>query len=235
MKHARVKKQVKLNPTFHKDYFEKINEPQKAYWLGYLFNVARVRDDGYFYLARTLNQDIEALVRFSMDLNLNSDILNKRIVRTDGKVDFITYYLSFTNKQFTDGFYGYLPGGDSYINLKPVYPNISPIYNRHFIRGLFDSYSSVMKHEFDGRKYYLIRLDGPVTLLKKIQKILKDEIEMTSVVVPREGTANRFGMVLEIQNITIFPDLILYLYSDVERYNTRKYEQLMDVFHFLYS
>ena len=235
MNHARPKRLLRLNPSFHRDYFHKIDEPQKAYWLGYLYNVGRVRKDGYFYLARTLNQDLEALARFSMDLNLNSDILNRRTIRKNGKVDYITYYLGFMDKEFTDGFYGYIPGGDSYINKEPLYPNISPEYNRHFIRGLFDSYSSVIKKNYGEEKRMNIRIDGRGPMLETVAKILKDEIEMNSSLKDAGRALNRLEDTLSLKSTKSLPDFILYLYDGVERYNTTKYEQLMDLFHLFYS
>lgn len=234
MKKRRKQKLVKrLNGNFKSDFFSEVNTPEKAYWLGYLYNAGNFRKDGFFYFERNSLSDIDSLYRFLQDVDLIADISHRRRNRKEGKVSSMTYYVGFYNKEFTDGFYKYFPKGDSRLDNSQLYPNISPELNRHFIRGLLDSLSSILEVEKDNRLNYVVRLDGNYKMLEKIQLILLDEIGLNSHISTR-NTANRFRNILNIQSRVNLPDFIIYLYDDVDNYNSTKHEQLMQLFNLIY-
>lgn len=223
----------RFNPNFKKDFFQSINTPEKAYWLGYLYNLGHFRKDGFFFFEQNTKRDIDSLFRFLEDIDLVADVFYRRRNRTKGEVSSTNFYVGFYCKEFTDGLFKYFPNGDSRLDDNQRYPNIAPELNRHFIRGLFESLSSVTQTTNSGIPSYIIRLDGNYDMLRQIQLILKEEAEVTSHLANRD-TANRFEHMITIQGRLTLPDLIIYLYNNVDSFNERKSEQLMQVYNSLY-
>lgn len=232
-KRRKQKLTTRFNPNFKKDFFTKVNTPEKAYWLGYLYNLGNFRKDGFFYIEQNSNGDTDSLIRLLEDIDLITDIMHRRRNRRDGKVISSTYYIGFYCQEFVDGFFGYFPGGDSRLDDSQSYPNIAPEFNRHFIRGLFESFSSVIQTKILDKPSYMVRIDGNYDMLRQIQVILKEEAEITCHLANRD-TANRFSHALTMQGRLNLPDFILYLYNDVDSYNERKSEQLLQVYSVLY-
>lgn len=224
---------TRFNPSFRKDFFDKIDEPEKAYWLGYLYNNARFDEDGYFYFTRNRKSDFDALVRFLTDVRLSTHLYKNQTVYTDDGPNY-TYYIAIQCKEFTDGFYKYFPHGDAGKKQTDIYPNISPDMNRHFIRGLYDSLSSVIRTKDGDTKRIQIRINGSYGMLRKIRSILDEELEFKSYVA-KASRYSRFDNMLVAQSSVKLPDFILYLYDGVKSYNTYKYEQLVALFDNLYG
>lgn len=229
-----IRQQPYLNKGFDEQYFKKVDSSDKAYWLGYLFNVSYMFEDGFFLFSRRQSNHFDALMDFCKDTGLTTDLFRYSDTRSQKKLNSLTYNVAFTSKEFVQGFKGYFPGGTSFETKEANYPNISPEFNRDFIRGLFDSGSSVFQSSKGKRMAPHIWIDGSYEMLRKIQQILIEEVDVTSHIGER-GATNRQPHAMKLSSIKKLPDFILYLYDNATHYNTHKYQQLIELFDDMYD
>lgn len=224
----------RINIRFKKNFFDKIDEGRKAYWLAYLYSEATITEDGYFYLSKTSASDIESLISFLEDVDLISDIKHERRTRDGNRIISTKYYISFKSEEFAKGYYGYFKEGTRKMKGNQRYPNIAPQFNRDFIRGLIDSKSTFVSSKKEGVPFYLLVIPGDEKILKEIQLILWRKLKLKTVLRENDKSYYHNEFSLTIQSKAILPDLILYLYDDVKTYEKEKYRRFIEVFDDMY-
>jgi hypothetical protein len=132
----------------NENYFEKIDEYQKAYWLGLLFS------DGYVRKRKQMNGKHKqgGIVGISLKNGdqyllekLISDLDSSYTLRKQIKDEFLSYKLEINSVKMTDDLIklGCIPNKS--LILLP--PKLNDKYISHFIRGYFDGDGSIGKYE----------------------------------------------------------------------------------------
>ena len=135
-----IKNTNRINRHIDSNYFSKIDSPEKAYWLGFLFTDGSV--DHYHSTGRIRlqlqEQDLEILKQFKQDLKIDSKIIyDKRPNSTCCSVEFVDEQI------FNDlGKYDIIPKKTYLVNHIP-YQKIPKEYWSAYALGLFDGDGSL--------------------------------------------------------------------------------------------
>lgn len=207
----------RLNPYLIENYFEEINSPEKAYWLGWLISDGAITfqpEKNKYQLELTLKaEDINILHLLENDLGLTNKVYNsgkkyKRFSLGSKKIISDLVNLGITqNKSFT-----------------VKVPNFNNEYNSAFIRGIFDgdggfttytrssNQKKCMELSFCGNEYIITWVLN--TLLEEIPKLKHNSIT-------REGNIKRIRWSSK-KDIILIRD---YIYNNHNNhYLKRKYD-----------
>jgi intein-encoded DNA endonuclease-like protein len=148
------------------DYFNNIDNSEKAYWLGFLYADAGM--DKYSMNLSIDIKDINHLHKFNEDLN--SDMIIRFIKNM--------CILKISNKQFVDNLIknGCVPKKSLIIR----YPNIDKKFNRDFIRGYFDGDGCISIRKSNNKNGTFDISSGSINFLNEIKTILIDELNISN-------------------------------------------------------
>lgn len=198
-------------------YFNKIDTPEKAYWLGFLYADGCVHSHNYEISINIT--DKEHVEKFKKAIGA----INHRITETmDSRWENakILYQLSIKDKQLHSDLikWGCIPQKSLQLN---SFPNIPRDYISHFIRGYFDGDGSL--HYLQGTNNFRISFLGTPEFLKEIQK----ETQTTQISLAK-GTGQAY--VLQIAGRKQVVRILEYLYQDSEEKTRldRKYKKYLD-------
>lgn len=198
-------------------YFNKIDTPEKAYWLGFLYADGCVHSHNYEVSVNIT--DKEHVEKFKKAIGA----INHRITETMDsrwKNAKILYQLSIKDKQLHNDLikWGCIPQKSLQLN---SFPNIPRDYVSHFIRGYFDGDGSL--HYLQGTNNFRISFLGTPEFLKEIQK----ETQTTQISLAK-GTGQAY--VLQIAGRKQVVRILEYLYQDSEEKTRldRKYKKYLD-------
>lgn len=163
---------------FNINYFDNIDLPEKAYWLGFISADGCLKDNK----VRLVSKDYEVIYKFKKALNSEHKIVNSIIIDKRSNKKYQSYILSITNNGFTKKV-------EKYINIDKstnfYLPNIDKNLYPYFIAGMFDGDGSFTiygknKHRIKvsliSTKECLEQVQNfllEIGLLKKKTKILK--------------------------------------------------------------
>ena len=125
----------RVNKHLKSDYFSKIDAPEKAYWLGFLYtdgSVDKSKGSGRIRL-QLQNEDIEILEKFKQDLGIESKIIKDKRERSQcSSVEFVDeqIYQDLVN-------FGIIPN-KTYQSHSIPFNNIPKEYIEAFLLGLYD-------------------------------------------------------------------------------------------------
>tara|TARA_Y100000034_G_C6867917_1_gene395775 strand:+ start:351 stop:1169 length:819 start_codon:yes stop_codon:yes gene_type:complete len=206
-------------------YFAKINDPIKAYWLGFIITDGCITKNRLaIFLQR---RDEGHLELFKSDIQSNGKIIRIKkkaagIVTKYNKYEFYDQsYLGIYSKILTSDLakYGVIPNKTYSVK----YPkNISPEFHRDFIRGVVDGDGCIYK----GKKSQQVGIGiyGTHALLKSIQKILVKNCNVN------------FNKIIHIKNIYKLTyhgnksatKICSFLYDGATRFLERKINKILE-------
>jgi hypothetical protein len=198
-------------------YFEIINTPEKAYWLGFLYADGFVTKDGKFGLSL---KSCDEYIIYQLKNDLKSDSPIKKYITTGGYKIGIEYSkLLITDYKMRDDLikHGVFLNKTNIVNK----PNINNNLIRHFIRGYFDGDGSIYRSiknpdyniSFCGTDKLLTFIHNYFFINGFIKKNLKLEKRRPNHIV----SSIRYGGNNQVLNI------MNHLYKDATRYLIRKY------------
>lgn len=160
-------KRNRLNESklkFDIEYFDKIDTPEKAYWLGFITADGCLKSNRL----RIVSKDKEVLDKFKESIKSEHKISeNKTIDKRSGKT-YNWYTLSITNQLFTKKI-------QRYINIEKsvnfLIPKLENSLYRYFISGLFDGDGSISIKNDKLR----VSLISTKECLEEIQEILLEK------------------------------------------------------------
>ncbi len=198
-------------------YFNKIDTPEKAYWLGFLYADGCVHSNRYEISINIT--DKEHIEKFKKAIGA----INHKITETTDsrwKNAKTLYQFSIRDKQLHSDLvkWGCIPQKSLQLN---SFPNIPRDYISHFIRGYFDGDGSL--HYLQGTNNFRISFLGTQEFLKEIQK----ETQTTRISLAK-GTGQAY--VLQIAGRKQVVRILKYLYRDSEEKTRldRKYKKYLD-------
>lgn len=200
----------------NENYFEKIDNIEKAYWLGFLFADGYVRmhkgRSAELKLKLSIN-DKEHIKLFRKTLESTHPIKDEEnVTYNNGKKSVTTCsFISVNSKKLVSDLYK-----NGCVNKKSFiieFPNIDRKYYRHFIRGYFDGDGSIYVN--NGRNDLSI-VSASLIFLKRIQEILKNDINVTSKIY-NEQNYHRLKIFRKNDVLHIYKYMYNYSYVFLER------------------
>lgn len=158
-------------------YFQTIDTPEKAYWLGFLYADGGVTDSGSIHRVRInlAECDYEHLVKFRKAIGAFNTPIKETVKRTNGK-EYKGYYISFSDKEMVQDLIS--KGCFPKKSLKLNFPTEEQVpYNLiyHFIRGYSDGDGTITCSYPHGKEflpYFSWGLLGTETFLTSVKNIL---------------------------------------------------------------
>lgn len=173
--------------VLNENYFEKIDTPNKAYWLGFLYAdgciMDRVRNGRISYVLELSlsREDISHLEKFKMSLKSNAPIKLKTV-----KDKYEACRLTICNKKICEDLIklGCVPR-KSLILTFPTEEQVPKYLIPHFIRGYLDGDGCV----FNNGKNVVVNFVSTFDFLSSIQEIMYDEFGLTKTSICKKGNA----------------------------------------------
>lgn len=203
------------------NFFEKIDNESKAYFLGLMVADGCVRNNGSVGI-NLQESDLHILELFKKELEYSGPILD--ISRTKKNPNWANQRnLHFTSKKISEDLqkYGLIQNKTH----STYFPDIPEELHPHFIRGVFDGDGCIC---FTGGKY-IFNIAGNNLLVEKIQEILieKCNLNKTTIRHPKKEAPNVSVMVYagnrQVKRIGE------YLYKDANFYIQRKYDKFKQI------
>lgn len=203
--------------SVNEDYFENIDNQEKAYWLGLLYADGYNSEERGYVRFGQAKKDKELVYKFKNILEAEHPVVfNER----HGKVqDF--YQISVSSVKLSKDLARH--GCMQNKTFKTEFPNIPEELYSHFIRGYFDGDGSI----WNSSGYPNISITGNIGLLERIQEILMKECQLnkTKLISRRKNSIVdiRYGGRNQIRRIYD------YLYKDATTFLSRKHNILNNI------
>lgn len=203
---------MKRKYNFNDDFFEKIDNEQKAYFLGLLLadgNVYALRNRIQITLIKSdqyILEEFAKVIGYTGKIYLDREKYSKLILPS--------------KKMCEDLFkLGCYPRKGSTLNGNPAnLPKINKTLINHLIRGYFDGDGHISKNKKLTNPYYNINITGSLPLITKMKKILiKNNITVSKIYKYKK----KISCTIVILNKSS-KNFITYLYKDANYYLTRK-------------
>lgn len=211
--------------SLNKDYFKKINNQNKAYFLGLLYADGNLSKSSNNISISLDKKDKHILDKFKEEINSSRKIKliikDKSIFKRKDQ-----YRLDITNKIF----YKHLLDKNLHPNksLTLKYPKIETNLQQHFIRGYFDGDGCVYSNP---KKYdYLVSFVGTKEFLLETQKhLIKNcKLNKTKLYNPKTQKGNNV-YILTYQGRKSVKKIQEFLYKNSSIYLTRKYKKFKSI------
>lgn len=204
--------------TLKTDFFKKIDSPEKAYILGFLYA------DGYNNPEKREISIVQKIGSEDILYKIKSVLNYSGPIRSKG-TKFLE--LRIACKEMTDDLsnLGCMKGKS--LNLK--YPNIPSHLNNHFIRGVFDGDGSIcLRYNVSKKSNEIERktqfsISGYIPFLKQIQEILSSECNINKVKIIKEKRRKSNVGYLMYSGCRQCIKIRDYLYKEATIYMNRKY------------
>lgn len=221
--------------NYNKDYFQKIDTPDKAYWLGFLFaDGCIVR----FYKNEILksmslevtlsSRDREHLVKLNNVLQSNVPIRDKLVKLDNKEYSSCRLTINCTKLCYDLIDKGCIPQKSCIVRL-PEDNVVSRELKRDFLRGYFDGNGCIHIGIMNNKPHIEISIStGTEAMLKDIASFLFSEKAVT--VIPKINNDNRSKGCDMFYYGDAVKDLLDYMYMNSNNYLLRKYQQYKDYY-----
>ena len=217
--------------TCNPNYFEKIDNEWKAYWLGFLYadgyichekKNGKVKNSVNLCLA-TLDEN--HLIKFQNSVQANNPIKHRES-HLNGK----TYYnskISICNKKMCEDLIelGCVPRKSLTLNF-PNNDQLPEEYHSHFIRGYFDGDGCVSINE--KQRYAVVNFVGTKEFLECIESLFRKLLGIPKVTITINNDSKAYS--LQYGNIRSVELIYKYLYKNANIFLDRKLEKFNEVF-----
>lgn len=135
--HFIINKNNKKYNKYNEDYFETIDTPDKAYWLGFIYADGYITTSNRWGIELQYN-DISHLQLLNKCLNSNVEIKSRLKKSPSGSINKVAYILISNKKMYLDLLKNGVIKNKTYTLEFPKENIIPDSLMNHFIRGLFD-------------------------------------------------------------------------------------------------
>lgn len=139
-------------PLAHPDFFNVIDTPEKAYWLGFMYADGNVSSDGKKVNLKLHSRDHDHIVKFITAVGWGGEVRQRLAVTNYGKYTFS--YITIASSELNAGLVksGCVPNRTTWA--RP--PKLTGKLAVHFIRGLIDGDGTIVKRagKVTGIKFY---------------------------------------------------------------------------------
>lgn len=206
--------------TINEDYFDVIDNQDKAYWLGFIAADGYNREDRGYIEFRLHKQDIDILNKFKQCLSSNHNIQIYKDTYCN-----LTIYSSKLSKKLAE--YGIIQNKTYSLQL----PNIENSLFRHFIRGYFDGdgcFSVIKRNDRKNSlsKTYQLNITGMPEPLRIIQLHLIKNVNIVDNGL--KSRASTYAVTMHYSGKNVCKRILDYLYHDANLYLQRKYNKYIE-------
>ena len=199
-------------PVDHEDFFDKVDTPEKAYWLGFVCADGNVSADGKYVQIKLHERDASHLEKFKSVIGYHGEIHSYSAVTNYGAYNFCQVIVNSPRLNSSLVKHGCIPLKTTW--LEPP-QGLRTSLQRHFIRGMIDGDGTIVKR---GGKVIGVKLYG-------VQKIARWAAE----VIPGGRVRLHSGQTWEVQWNGLEAIKILYGdSSDMSRLD-RKYDAVKEI------
>lgn len=208
---ANEKKRVKK--TYNSDYFEKINTPDKAYWLGFLYADGGIIANKRWAVRINLKaEDIDHLEKFLKAIEYTEGKIRETVKKDNGK-EYKGAYINISDKKMVQDLIdkGCTPK-KSYTISFPTENQVPNNLLSHFIRGYFDGDGCITSsnHKNSTLRYYGGNVIGTKSMLQGILKAIgKDYLKINPLSKIRDSV-----FTVSFSGNRMMSQLADYLYKD---------------------
>lgn len=216
------------------NYFNEINTPDKAYWLGFIYA------DGYVTISSTgqkvfgislSRKDRLHLVKLALSLKSNYPIHD---YITDNAYAEGTEYsrLNITSDELVDNLIKHGVHEQKTDIIKP--PSINEELVPHFLRGYFDGDGCVTRYQKSGYTNYAIKILGTKELLDWINDYVEYKLgfRIPNYFARKEG---QLTLSYEISSCKRSKEFLDIIYKNANIYLDRKYNKYLELCEFMFS
>lgn len=162
------KKLSKNDYTYAETLFEKINNEEKAYWLGFLYADGNVSDRSNIVALALAEKDLEHLKKYREFFKLETKKITKKIKRKDNK-EYIGYEFATCNQKIKNDLINLGCKPKKTYTLKFPTNDIVPQHlMHHFVRGYMDGDGAIESNERGSK--IIIEILGTKEFLDSYQK-----------------------------------------------------------------
>lgn len=206
--------------TINEDYFDVIDNQDKAYWLGFIAADGYNREDRGYIEFRLHKQDIDILNKFKQCLSSNHNIQIYKDTYCN-----LTIYSSKLSKKLAE--YGIIQNKTYSLQL----PNIENSLFRHFIRGYFDGdgcFSVIKRNDRKNplSKTYQLNITGMPEPLRIIQLHLIKNVNIVDNGL--KSRVSKCAVTMHYSGKNVCKRILDYLYHDANLYLQRKYNKYIE-------
>lgn len=221
LKEYRINSKRKGRYTLNENYFDIIDTPNKAYWLGLIAADGCITESNYFAISLV---DKDILEKLKQDLNFSGEVYKPKI-----KSGNTVYRINFSSKGICDG----LRKNGIHENKSLTYdklPNIRHGLIRHFIRGYFDgdgcisesistSYYNDNKYEYEN---FMVNIIATDTFCIQLKNEIYEEIGYEVSICESKSDGMSY---IKIFSNKALNDFYWYLYCNTDLYLKRKHDK----------
>lgn len=217
--HIKTISEAKQIYTLDENYFDKIDNQNKAYLLGWLWSDGHNCIKNRAIIISLQEQDKYILDLFNKELKSNRPLY---YIERSKDIDYNRqnqYRLQIVNKHLSQSLLdlGMVHNKGLTAHFPEKIPNeLLP----HFIRGVFDGDGYISKNKSDCR----MSITGTIWMCEELQKIFKDTINVNSYIVIPHNNVDKPTRTLYIAGRKQINDVYNYMYKDAKNYLIRKKE-----------
>lgn len=220
---------------YNKDYFEKIDNADKAYWLGFLYADGCInsvyKNDKLKNMSLELTlceQDKEHLVKFRDSLESNVPISEKLVKNKDKIYKSYRIVINCTKLCKDLCSLGCTPR-KTYDLSFPSYDIVPSKYMRDFIRGFFEGDGCIHTSTMSGEPHIEISITGMESMLREICDFLISERILRVYPKIHKDKRSKASSVY-MYGTDAVKDILDYLYKNSNIYLSRKYEKYINFY-----
>lgn len=194
--------------TFNEYYFDKIDTPNKAYLLGFLYADGCIQKNNVVSII-VHQKDIEILQMFKKELNASneiSEVKSKPHVR-----------IFFCSKHMCDTLINIGCRHNKTYSLS--FPNIDDVYKYDFIRGFMDGDGSISLISRRDKKYISLSFTGTLEMMQELKRIFNMDSKIRFY---RGAYSIHIGKTEDVLRI------LNNIYNNAELYMTRKFKKYQE-------
>lgn len=221
---------------YNKDYFSKIDNADKAYWLGFLYADGSINR---FYKGEKLRsmtlelglcyQDKEHLKKFKKCLETNIPIFEKTNKLNGKEYKSVRIQLNNTKLCYDLCDLGCTP--NKTYNIKfPTFEIVPKEFMRDFIRGFFDGDGCVSISEMNGKPHIFTTITGMSDMLQGISDFLISEKIIRVRPKLHKDKRRNYTYAVYFYGTDSNKEFLDYLYKDANIYLERKYNQYINFY-----
>ena len=221
---------------YNKDYFEKIDTPDKAYWLGFLYADGCInryyRNDKLKSMTLELGlsyKDKDHLEKFKYCLDTNVPIFEKTNKLNGQEYKSVRIQINNTKLCYDLCDLGCTPHKTYDIKF-PSYDIVPKELIRDFIRGFFDGDGCISISTMNNKPHIFTMITGMSDMLKSISDFLVSEkiIRINPAILKDNRREHTYSMSIHGKDTN--KEFLDYLYKDSNIYLDRKYKQYLDFY-----
>lgn len=219
---ARSQSEAQRKYSVDETFFDVLNAPEKAYFLGILYADGYNNTDRNSVNLSLKEEDQELLIDLSNLIQPNKPLQFIKLRRPTWSNH---YRLVIANKHISKRLAEL--GCTKAKSYALSFPDFLPLeLVPHFIRGYYDGDGSLMCHN---NKAYSISIVGTEAFCSALAKIFKKELVVGSYMRPRHKEKNNNIRMLEISGNRQVLKVLNWLYHDATIYLKRKYRKYLDL------